>query len=284
MRWLLIPAILLAGCGKAEMAKRGPDSRGATRFTAEPTESPPAGVAKSDAAVPPQSGISRKIIYRAQVDLVAEDFAGIPAQVTSLATQFGGFVANSRLTSLPGTARSGTWTIRVPVDQYEPCLAAARKLGEVRNVSSNSRDVTEEYYDLEARIRNKKQEEDRLLKLLATATGKLEEVLSVERELSRVRGEIEQMEGRKRVLTDLAALSTIQLSIEEIKGYVPEEGADYRTRVRRAFDTSVRALFTAGTELSIFAVVLAPWAAVLAVPAILVLLVLAAWRRARRKK
>ncbi len=283
MRRCLVVALLglVLGCGKTEFRGQVAPSPSGVESTV-PHESPSPGTAKSDAPVPSGSALARKIIYSGQVDLVVEDFSTIPSQVEALAKQFGGFLASSKLTSLPGAARRGTWTIRVPVERYEDCLAAARKLGEVRNVSSNSQDITEEYYDLEARIRNKKQEEDRLLKLLANATGKLDEILSVERELSRVRGEIEQMEGRKRMLTDLAAMSTVNLSVEEIKGYVPEESAGYLTRVRRAFDGSVRAMVFTATEISIFAVALVPWVPVLALFGLVAFLVLR--RRSTRRQ
>jgi hypothetical protein len=78
----------------------------------------------------------------------------------------------------------------VPVERYDKFIEAVKDLadkglGEVRRVSTDSKDVSEEYYDLETRIDNKKRQEKRLLELLADATGKLEEVLSVERELAR---------------------------------------------------------------------------------------------------
>ena len=78
-----------------------------------------------------------------------------------------------------------------------------------------------EYYDLEARIKNKQQEETRLLKHLADSTGKLEDILAVERELTRVRGEIEQMQGRIRYLGNLSALSTVTLNVTEVRNYTP---------------------------------------------------------------
>lgn len=279
MRGLPLFLVLLAGC---EQAMREPmPARPASRSM--PSEAalseagaPPAGAGKS---LPAQADLARKIIYTANVSLVVEDFTPIPAQVEALAKRLGGYVSHSKITGSPGTARTGLWTLRVPVDRYADCLAGARALGEVRSVESDSRDATEEFYDLEARLRNKKQEEDRLLKLLATAAGKLEEVLAVERELSRVRGEIEQMEGRKRLLTDQIDLSTVNLSVEEIKNYVPEEAPTYTTRARRALRSSVVALVSTATEFSIILVALAPWLAVL----LPLGLVVGLWRRRRRR-
>ena len=70
--------------------------------------------------------------------------------------------------------------------------------------------MTEEFFDLEARIKNKKVEEARLVKHLTDSTGKLEDILAVEREISRVRQEIEHMEGRIRLIANLAELTSVQ--------------------------------------------------------------------------
>ena len=148
-----------------------------------------------------------------------------------LAEQHSGYIAKSNVRGRPGSPRSGEWTIRVPVANYEDFLAAARELGETRSVRTDSDDVTAEFYDVEARIRNKKQEEDRLRKHLEDSTGKLEDILHVEREISRVRGEIERMEGRMRVLKDLTSLTTINLRVDEIEDYIL--GMTTEARVRK---------------------------------------------------
>jgi hypothetical protein len=226
------------------------------------------------------NSIHRKIVYRATVDLVVEDFEPIPAKIEALVKRFDAYLARSNVTGTPGSPRSGQWTVRVPADRYDAFLAAARKLGEVRRVGSDSQDVTEEFYDVEARIRNKKQEEARLLKLLDTATAKLADVLAVEQEVSRVRGEIEQSEGRMRVLSDLTALATVDLVVTEIKNYVPEEAVTYATRLHRSFDASIRALIFTGDQLSIALVALSPWLAIVLIPGV----PLAFWVRARIRR
>jgi len=222
----------------------------------------------------------RRIVYRADVDLVVEQFEPLPEQIEAAVKQHGGFVSASNITGSPGQPRSGRWTIRVPVDRFDEILAAVRQLGEVRSINSTSDDVTAEFFDIEARIRNKQQEEERLLKLLADATGKLEEILAVERELSRVRGEIEQAQGRLRMLKDVTELSTVTLNVTEIKNYVPEQAPTYVTRVRRALAASTTTFVSTVQAVSLVAVALVPW---LPVPLTLVLIVLAI-RRLRRRR
>lgn len=289
---LLVIAGAVIGCGGAAMKKSGAPAPVAEQEKPAVllSQSPPddrsqfgaSGLTdgRRSAKVPNADAIRRKIVYKATVDLVVENFEPVPARVDALVKQFDAYLARSNVNGQPGSPRSARWTVRVPAERYDAFLAAARQLGEVRNVTCDSQDVTEEFYDVEARIRNKKQEETRLLKLLETATGKLEEVLAVEREISRVRGEVEQAEGRMRVLADLTTLATVEVVVTEIKNYVPEEAATYMTRVRRSFQNSIEALVLTAQGLSIMAIALSPWLAVLLVPG----LPLALWLRARRRR
>jgi hypothetical protein len=217
-----------------------------------------------------ESAVERKIVYTAEVDVVVEDFDEVPTQVKQLAAQYGGYIAKSNIRGRPGSPRSGQWSIRVSVASYEDFLAAARQIGETRSVRTDSEDVTAEFYDVEARIRNKREEENRLRKHLEDSTGKLEEILDVEREISRVRGEIEQMEGRMRLLKDLTSLTTIHLTVEEIKDYTPEGDPSYGTRVRRALLGSISALARTVQAASIALVAALPWLVVLFVIAVMV--------------
>jgi hypothetical protein len=206
-----------------------------------------------------QPRFSRKIVYDAHVELAVEDFSGVPQRVIELVKKFEAYVSHSNLSGSAGENRSATWTIRVPVDRFEEFVNAAKGLGEVVNVGTHSRDVSEEYYDVEARIRNKTKEEQRLLELLEERPGKLEDVIAIERELSRVREELERMQGRMRVLTDLTSLTTVELSIREIRGYQPPESPTLATRVRRSFEGSVVGLRSVGEGIVIGAAALAPW-------------------------
>ncbi len=205
----------------------------------------------------------------------------MPEQVAALAKRYGAYVAHSQIAGSAGSPRSGQWTLRVPSERFEEFLVSARGLGQVQNISSDSQDVTDEYYDIDARIRNKKQEETRLLDLLAKAAGRLDEVLNLERELTRVRGEVEQLQGRLRVLGSLSALGTVILDVKEIKNYAPEKEATYATRVRRTWDDSITALTSVMQGVSIVIVAAAPWVGVILPPCILIALVL---RRTARKR
>ena len=214
------------------------------------------------------SPIEKKIIKTATLNLVVEDFSNVPIQVEALAKKFEGYVANSNLIGKSGETRHGTWKLRIPVTLYETFLAECRKLGEELNVAEDSSDVSEEFYDTEARIRNKQKEEEQLLKLLSERPGKLEEVLAVERELSRVREEVERMQGRVRVLSSLAALTTVSLNVKEVHHFEPEKKLTPPTlgeRVQEAFSNSWKLLQNTASNAVVVLAALAPWAALLAV-------------------
>jgi hypothetical protein len=275
--WLLfLFAVVTLGCGATtDSARTAGDSPAKTTSAFADKAGQPSSI-----AVPANAAVRRKIIYRATVELVVDNFDPVQKKVDSLVERYHGYLAKSNVSGRPGVPRSGRWTIRVPVDRYSEFMAAARDVGEVRRIGSDSQDVTEEFSDVEARIRNKKQEEVRLKELLDKATGKLDEILTVEREITRVRGEVEQLEGRMRVLADQTALATVELQVDEIKDYEPEEAATYGTQVRRSFEKSLAALVSAGKHLSIVAVVLSPWLAVLLV----IGLPLVFWGRAIRRR
>ena len=233
------------------------------------------------AATAVDKDIVRKIIFNATVTLAVEHFDPVPEQVAALAKRYGAYVARSQIAGSAGSPRSGHWTLRVPSDRFEDFLISVRGLGEVQNINSDSQDVTDEYYDIDARIRNKKQEESRLLDLLAKAAGRLDEVLNLERELTRVRGEVEQLQGRLRVLGDLSAMGTVVLDVKEIKNYVPEKEATYAMRVRRAWDDSLTGLMSMMQGLSIVIVAAAPWVGIVLPPSLAFALL---WRRMERKR
>ena len=160
------------------------------------------------------------------------------------------------------------------MENYSVFLAAAESLAELQSSTEDTQEVTAEYYDVQVRIRNKQREEDRLLEHLENSTGKLDDILAVEKELSRVRTEVEQLQGRLRVLQDQTSLSTVTLRIYELRGYVPEESPAFGTRISRAWTQSIDGLLEAGQLLVLTIVVCAPWVAVAAIPIIAMILII----------
>jgi hypothetical protein len=151
--------------------------------------------------------VGRQIIYSAYIRLVVEDVRQTASRLITLASSYGGFVSESSIGSSWGSV-----TLRVPVSGFQDALKAIEQLGEVEQTSINSRDVTEEFVDLEARLRNLQRQEERLLELLDKAAS-VRDVLEVERELTRVRAEIERIQGRLNLLGRLVELATVSVEL-----------------------------------------------------------------------
>jgi hypothetical protein len=215
--------------------------------------------ANSAPSVPP--GIARKIIYDAQVDVVVDSVDPVSRKVSTLVQDARGYIAEQNVTGSPGSLRSMRWRIRVPVERFESLVSSVVSLGELERNSRTSQDITEQFYDIEARIKNKKIEEQTLNKILQERSGKLEDVLKVEVELSRVRGEIEQLEGKIRVLENLSSLATLTLNIRERDKYAPPPPvvADFSTQIARAWDGSRDRMVEVGKSIVLWTVTWSIW-------------------------
>lgn len=146
-------------------------------------------------------------------------------QVRALADRVGGYIANSQLQSGDNQIRSATIEIKVPAARFDALVAGLTPLGKVEYVNISAQDVGEEFSDVTARVANSRRLESRLIELLATRTGKLSDVLEIERELARVREEIERMEGRLRYLRAHVATSSLSVTIHEKAPLVGEQGS-----------------------------------------------------------
>lgn len=131
------------------------------------------------------------------------------------ADRVGGYVASATVAAGGEQHRTAMLEVKVPAARFDDLVAGLRPLGRVESVNVSAQDVGEEYVDVTARIANARRLEERLIELLATRTGKLQDVLNVERELARVREEIERYEGRLRYLKSRSALSTLTVSLHE---------------------------------------------------------------------
>lgn len=239
--------------------------------------SDPAGLGQVGATV---AAVDRKVIHNARVDLVVDDFGSVGGEVRALVLKHGGYIASSQIAGSAGEPRTGRWTIRVPVGAYDALLAESEGIGQVREMESSSQEVTAEFVDLQARIRSKSSEEKRLLEHLEEALN-LDNTLRIERELTRVRGEIERLQGRLTVLGDLASLSTVTLTVSEIKDYVPAPTQEpgYAAQLSRAWHGSVAGLGGFLTALSVVLVTLTPWLVLIGPAGLLCFIAL---RRSRR--
>jgi hypothetical protein len=276
---------VIAGCGyeMAHEGARGPEvsQSGLAERMAADSAGNVAAEGKDGAAKDGRAAVQRRIVYKNTLDLVVEDFTDTPRQVLALRDRFGAYIADSQVYGHSGSPRHAYWKLRVPVARFDDFLAEARKLGELRNERQEAEDITEKYYDVDARLRNKKKQEARLLELLADRTAKLEDVVKVETEMARVREEIERHEGQLRLLDSLSAMATVTLQVQEIKNYLPDDSAGLATRIGRAWSGSLAGLRTTGENALIVLIALAPWIVVLGVMVAAMVLALRRLRRSR---
>lgn len=169
----------------------------------------------------------RMVIRSAYLALVVDDVGASMVQITSLAGAYGGYVVNSDIREDKNRLYASI-SFRVDSTRFNEALQALRSLAvDIRSESTSGEDVTEEYVDLEAKLLTLEASEAQLLELMKQA-GTVEEILEVQRELTRTRGEIEQIKGRMQYLEQSAALAYISVSLEQSK-LVVEFFAEPRT-------------------------------------------------------
>lgn len=168
---------------------------------------------------------SAMIIRTGHANIEIDSLETAIAAARALATRVGGYVANTAIQSGRNQYRSATIEIKLPADRFDAALDGLSPLGKVEGVNVSTEDVGEEFTDLSARAANAHRLEARLIELIASRTGKLSDVLEIERELARVREEIERMEGRMRYLKSRAAVSTLTLNIHEPAPIVGDQGS-----------------------------------------------------------
>jgi hypothetical protein len=249
----------------------------------EPQAAPEAGAAQPGMDIPVATKASnqpRKIIYSAQIELSIDDVTKTENQLRASVQSHGGYVSSSDVFGAPGTLRRARWTIRVPVSAYESFLVEILNLGELERRQSQSQDVSEEFYDVEARLKNKRVEETRLVNLLESATAALDDVLAVEKELSRVREEIERYEGRIRFLADQADFTTITMNASERRSFAPQAAPTFGTKITRRFQGSVDGMLRAGENALLAAISVLPWLPVWIIAALALRMI---YRRIRRR-
>lgn len=216
----------------------------------------------------------RKIIFNATIALRVDDLDGAFNQLLHFVEQAGGYIASSQSQGNAGSARSSEWVMRIPGGQFSGFTKNVAGLGEVVTNSMTSQEVTAEFHDLAARIRNKQLEEQRLQQYLDESTAKLEDILKVEREITRVRGDVESMQGRMRVLADLTSLSTVTVRMSEVTEFVPPVLASepaFGNQIASTWQSTIDAMSKFGQSVVLLAIKVVPWLVLFGLPGVLIL-------------
>ncbi|MCZ2343307.1 MAG: DUF4349 domain-containing protein [Bacteroidales bacterium] len=250
---LLIPALAAPGCGDGTSI--------ATKMAANRVEDPAAGQAAEAKPAADQDAISRKIIYNASLEVVVQDLTETTKQIEKLILEQKGYIAKSDSSGDTGARRTATWVLKIPAEQFRFTMNALAALGTPVRNSSDSQDVTEEFLDLQARVKNLKAEEEALNKMVREAAT-LDAILKIRREITELRGNIERAEGRLKYLATMSAMSTITLMAREDAAYVPPtlpEPPTFLSRVQETFSKSSTQLRNFGESVGLIVVALVPW-------------------------
>ena len=220
--------------------------------------------------------MNRKIIRSAELTLEVTTPQDVQRKISSIAESLGGFVVTSE-SKQRQTAEGAkpeieiSLVIRVPAAQFGAAMDQVRSAGNrVVQEKMTGEDVTEEFIDLEARIKTQKALEDQFLEIMKRA-NKVEDALEVERQIAEVRTEIEKLEGRKRFLENRASLSTITVSLQTPTA-ITVNTSGFGRDIREAIADSVQVAIAIVLFLIRFVIVMIP---------IFLLLILPLWLLAR---
>jgi len=221
------------------------------------------------------------IARTAQLSLTTTGFDRVRDRISEVLKRHQGYIGELNVSSPAGAARTLEATLRVPADQLEAAITELKGLGRVESESQSGEEVTAQYVDLEARLTNARNTEQRLTDLLRQRTGKLSDVLAVEKSIDEVRGSIERMEAEKKGLGNRVNFANLIVRVtEDYRAEMQVVPASLLSRFQNATVEGYRSMVEGVIGVLLILLTYGPslllWAALLFFP------VRAAWRRLRR--
>ncbi len=203
----------------------------------------------------------RMIIYNGYISLETDDIDGTLNRIRSLAAGYNGYVAGTSR-SMIGNQALADITIRIPQNRFRSTIDDILTYGKILDERTTSEDVTEQYIDLKARSQNLEILEQSLTDLL-NRTATIEEILKVEQELARIRGEIDSLQGKLNYLERNVTLSMIKVNLREPPSPFTPPGMDWG----ETFETAIRGLFAVISGLIILITAILPLIVIIGIPA-----------------
>ena len=279
----LVLALVLAGCGASKAAG------GASASTAdnEPETGYWSSNSKSDdsydengydaegepAAASDPASRPVKMIYNGYMEMQTQDFDAAASGIEALVRELGGYFQQSSVSNRGSSSyRYGSYTIRIPAAQFETFFQRAGQLCHVTYTNTTADDVSESYYDTEARLETARIKLERLQQLLAKATS-MEDIITIESAISETEWDIENLSGTLRHYDALVDYATVNVELSEVYQLSGQDKAvtTFGGRLGQSFVNGLRAV---GSALEDFAVWLAyswVWLAVIAAAAVIVI-------------
>lgn len=230
------------------------------------------------------TSIDRKVVRNAELDLEADIPEDSQRKITAIAESNGGFVVESSQSSSDvqtATRDIVSMTVRVPAEQFEKALDEIRKAGDrVMSENVKGQDVTEEFIDIEARLKAKIALEAQFMNIMKRADS-IEEALNVQGQLADVRAEIEKIEGRRRFLENQSTLSTIKVRVQTPKVFA-ESSQGFGGRLADSFESGPGVAMNFILGLVTFVVAVVPFALFIGLPTVFLFRYF--WKRQVRPK
>ncbi|GAB6136890.1 DUF4349 domain-containing protein [Halanaerobaculum tunisiense] len=201
---------------------------------------------------------TRQVIKTATIRLEQQTLTATEKKVRQLVNNHNGYITSSRQDN-NNKQKFLHYEIKVPHEQLTTVISKIEDLGYLQSKQLRSRDVTKEYIDLQARLKNFKAQEKKYLQLL-DKTEKVAEILKVEKELNRIRQNIEQLQGRLNYYNNQVKLSTINLHISQPEPILTQQ---LGTRLITSLQRAVQGFINSINSIIIFIGSLIPWASFL---------------------
>jgi hypothetical protein len=228
---LLVPLVLtlvVSACNSGSESTAGSTGGGAASEGSVEASPGGAGSKASDSLVSssavPQVGPQIVKTASLRLGLAHGSFEDKVAEAHAVADSFGGFVVESFASQGSGKRiAEGSLVLRIPAESYDSALSRLRELGKVESLEESGQDVSNEFVDLNARIRQLRAVEAQLLELLKQADD-VPAALAVQNQLSQVQLDLEQARGRLQYLDNRVAYATISMSMHELGVVAPKDG------------------------------------------------------------
>lgn len=203
----------------------------------------------------PVAATARMIIHQASLSVNVKELAKAQSNIEKKVELYGGYIVESNVYQEDEQSSSGKMIVRIPEKNFEKFLSDAEgEAAEVLERNVTGQDVTEQYVDLESRVKSKRAVEERLLDFMSKAQ-KTDDLLKISADLAKVQEEIEVMVGKMKYLENQTSFSTIELLMYENRVVVPEiESKELNTweKTKKQLATSTNSLLAAGSALVVF--------------------------------
>ncbi|MEQ8236199.1 MAG: DUF4349 domain-containing protein [Syntrophomonadaceae bacterium] len=262
---VLIVPLLAAGCGAKSTTDTLQSGRSQTELTTDSASAPKS--AQNETAADPLS-LDRKVVQNASLSLKVPDVARAADQIIALCGSKGGYTVSSRIYR-ENDRVSGRMAVKVPQTVLLEVIESMTAFGEVTDKVISSQDVTEEFYDAQARLKVLEAKEARLLGLMDRAAN-IAEIISVENELSKTRSEIEVLSGRLQLLANATQYSLININlVEGVPGIVKAPQGTWG-KAWQSLINSLNGIINFGSNTVVFLFAAIPWLVIVSLLALLI--------------